>query len=129
MYKKKYIATSSAPKAIGPYSQAIEIDNLIFTSGQIPLCPKSGELISEDFELQTEQCIKNLQSILANKELTLEHILKLTVFIVDLSKFDIVNKVFLKFFKGIPPARSVVEVSRLPKNAQIEIEGICYYEK
>ena len=122
----KIITTSKAPKAIGPYSQAIKIDNLIFTSGQIPLDPKTNTIISDNFQEQVKQCLENIQGILNEESLTIHHIIKLTDYLIDLSRFDELNQVFEVFFKDYYPARSAVEVSRLPKDSQVEIEAIFY---
>ena len=126
---RNIINTPKAPKAIGPYSQAVEYNNLIFTSGQIPLCPKTNTIVSKDYEAQVVQCLENLKSILNAKNLDFDSIIKLTVYTTDLSKFDIINIVFLKYFENTYPARSVVEVSKLPKNSKVEIECVCFYEK
>jgi len=120
------ISTPKAPQAIGPYSQAIKVDNLIFTSGQIPLDPSSGKIISDNFEDQVLQSLKNIRGILLEESLSINHIIKLTVYLVDLTNFDKLNNVFEKFFLNVYPARSVIEVSKLPKNSQIEIEAVCY---
>ena len=122
---KVIISTNKSPKAIGPYSQAIKVQGSItFTSGQIPL-NLDGNLVSEDFEKQVYQVLKNINGILEERDKSLSDIVKLTVFLVDLSNFDILNKVFEKYFKNDSfPARSVVEVSKLPKNSQVEIEAI-----
>lgn len=122
---KVIISTENAPSAIGPYSQAICVEGaLTFTSGQIPLDPSTGNLISEDFEEQAIQTLKNIKYILKERNKTLNDIVKLTVFLTDLSNFDSLNKAFNFFFKGNYPARSVIEVTRLPKNSKIEIEAI-----
>ena len=122
---KVIISTNKSPKAIGPYSQAIKVQGgVTFTSGQIPL-NLDGNLVSEDFEKQVYQVLKNINGILEERDKSLSDIVKLTVFLVDLSNFDILNKVFEKYFKNDSfPARSVVEVSKLPKNSQVEIEAI-----
>ena len=122
---KVIISTNKSPKAIGPYSQAIKVQGgSTFTSGQIPL-NLDGNLVSEDFEKQVYQVLKNINGILEERDKSLSDIVKLTVFLVDLSNFDILNKVFEKYFKNDSfPARSVVEVSKLPKNSQVEIEAI-----
>ena len=122
---KVIISTNKSPKAIGPYSQAIKVQGgITFTSGQIPL-NLDGNLVSEDFEKQVYQVLKNINGILEERDKSLSDIVKLTVFLVDLSNFDILNKVFEKYFKNDSfPARSVVEVSKLPKNSQVEIEAI-----
>ena len=122
---KVIISTNKSPKAIGPYSQAIKVQGgITFTSGQIPL-NLDGNLVSEDFEKQVYQVLKNINGILEERDKSLSDIVKLTVFLVDLSNFDILNKVFEKYFKNDSfPTRSVVEVSKLPKNSQVEIEAI-----
>ncbi len=122
---KVIISTNKSPKAIGPYSQAIKVQGgITFTSGQIPL-NLDGNLVSEDFEKQVYQVLKNINGILEERDKSLSDIIKLTIFLVDLSNFDILNKVFEKYFKNDSfPARSVVEVSKLPKNSQVEIEAI-----
>ena len=125
----KIINTDKAPKAIGPYSQAIKHNGFMFTSGQIPLLPDSGEIISNNFSEQVEQCLKNIEAILVEESLNLDSIVKLTVFLVDLSDFDLLNEQFVKYFGHRYPARSVVEVSRLPKDVKVEIEAICCYDK
>ena len=124
----KIINTDKAPKAIGPYSQAIKHNKFLFTSGQIPLNPNTGLIISEDFKDQVYQCLKNIKGILEEENLSLNCIMKLTVYVTDLEKFSKLNEVFEDFFDGKYPSRSAVEVSKLPKDAQIEIEAICYYE-
>jgi 2-iminobutanoate/2-iminopropanoate deaminase len=123
---KKIIATKDAPQAIGPYSQAVVFGNFIFISGQIPIIPKNGELILGGIEEQTEQVLKNLEAILKSSNSSLINVLKTTVFITDLNDFGKMNKVYEKFFKDNPPARSTVEVSRLPKEVLVEIEAIAY---
>ena len=122
---KVIISTNKSPKAIGPYSQAIKVQGgITFTSGQIPL-NLDGNLVSEDFEMQVYQVLKNINGILEERDKSLSDIVKLTVFLVDLSNFDILNKVFEKYFKNDSfPARSVVEVTKLPKNSKVEIEAI-----
>ena len=122
---KVIISTNKSPKAIGPYSQAIKVQGgITFTSGQIPL-NLDGNLVSEDFEKQVYQVLKNINGILEERDKSLSDIVKLTVFLVDLSNFDIFKKVFEKYFNNDSfPARSVVEVSKLPKNSQVEIEAI-----
>ena len=124
--ERKSINTQSAPRALGPYSQAIITDGLIFTSGQIPLNPKTGNIVEGDFKQRVIQVLKNINAVLEAGGTELSSILKLTVFLTDLSRFSTVNEVFSDQFKGIePPARSVVEVAGLPMNADIEIECIA----
>jgi len=124
--KKKIIKTDLAPKAIGAYSQAVETEKLFFTSGQIPLDPMTGSVVSENFEDQAKQVFKNINSILISQGMSLENILKLTVYMINLKDFDKLNIIFNEVFECDFPARSVVEVSRLPKNCKIEIDAICY---
>ena len=122
---KKIIATSEAPAAIGPYSQAIRSDNLIFCSGQIPLDPKSGEMVSDDISAQTRRVLDNISGLLKSEGLSLGNVLKTTVFLTDLGNFQIVNEIYGSYFSSEPPARSTVQVSALPKGAKIEIEVIA----
>ena len=118
------IKTDRAPKAIGVYSQGIATENLIFTSGQIPLTPE-GELICNDFNLESIQIIKNIEAILEESNSCLGNIVKITVYLTDLSLFLELNKVFEEFFINKPPARSAVQVSALPMGARIEMEAIA----
>ena len=121
----KIINTRNAPKAIGPYSQAVISNGLIFTAGQICLKPDSGELNDENFITEVEQVFENIKAILENADTNMSKIVKCTVYITDLNNFEIVNQIFEKYFKNRPPARSVVEVSKLPKNVNIEIDVIA----
>ena len=121
----KTINTRKAPKAIGPYSQAKVIDKFIFTSGQIPL-RLDGTMVSNNFELECIQVLDNIKEILEASGSNMSNIIKLTVYLTDLSQFDILNNVFNKYFKDSLPARSTVEVSKLPKNSRVEIEAIGF---
>ena len=121
----KTINTKNAPQAIGPYSQAKIVGNLVFTSGQIPLNVR-GEIVMNDFELECEQVLINLEAILKASGSSMSNIIKLTVYLTYLSKFDILNNVFSKYFKDYLPARSTVEVSKLPKDSRVEIEAIGF---
>lgn len=121
---KEIISTSNAPAAIGPYSQGISLENLMFVSGQIPVNPENGE-IPVDIKEQTKQSMKNLQNILKEAGSSLDDVVKVTIFITDLSNFTDVNEVYGSFFTGNYPARSCVEVSKLPKGVGIEIEAIA----
>lgn len=123
---KSIIYSKNAPAAIGPYSQGIKAGDFIFLSGQIPINPATGNIIQGNVEEQTEQVLKNLREILASSGLTLSDIVKTTLYLKDLSDFEKVNNVYKRFFEEIPPARSTVEVSRLPKDVQIEIDAIAY---
>ena len=118
------IETLDAPQAVGTYSQGIKSGNLVFTSGQIPLNPETGELINGDFKSEISQVLTNLNAVLKSGGSSLKKAVKLTVFLTDLSYFPQVNEVFKKFFPENPPARSVVQVSALPMNAKIEIEAV-----
>lgn len=122
---KKIIATKNAPAAIGPYSQAIEANGLIFISGQLPIDPATGQMAPADTKLQTEASIKNIETILKSEGLTLENVLKTTVFMADLGQFAQMNEVYAKFFSKNPPARAAVEVKALPKAALVEIEAVA----
>ncbi len=123
---RKIIFTKNAPGAIGYYSQAIVSNGLVYTAGQIPLDPKTGEVISDDFSEQVKQTLKNIESVLKASGTDLSKSVKLTVFITDLSNYPELNAVFKEQFDGVdPPARSVVEVSALPKGVMIEIDCIA----
>lgn len=121
---KKIISTEKAPAAIGPYSQAIEVNNMVFTSGVIPIIPETGELVNGGIEEQAEQAIGNLAALLAEAGVEMENVIKTTVFIKDMNDFAKVNEVYAKYFTSQFPARSCVEVARLPKDVLIEIEAI-----
>ena len=119
----KTINTKNAPQAIGPYSQAKVINNFVFTSGQIPLKP-DGVMVSDNFELECIQVLDNIEQILKASGGSMANIIKLTVYLTDLSKFDILNNVFNTYFNDSLPARSTIEVSKLPKDSRIEVEAI-----
>jgi 2-iminobutanoate/2-iminopropanoate deaminase len=123
--KKKVIQTVKAPKAIGPYSQAIQAGNLLFLSGQIPLDPGSGELVKGDIGEQTRRVLENLKGVLESQHLGMEDVVKVTIFLKDMGNFNQVNEVYATYFPSSPPARSTVEVARLPRGAGIEIEAIA----
>ena len=122
------IHTNEAPKAIGIYSQGIKSDNFVFTSGQIPINPKSGKLIKGDFKSEVKQVLINLNGVLKGGGSSLQQAIKLTVFLTDLSHFAQVNEIFNEFFPENPPARSAVQVSALPMNARVEIEAVGHVE-
>ena len=128
MNNKKIIKTKLSPQAIGSYSQAIKYGNFLFTSGQIPLIPETGIIVSDNIEDQINQVFENISGILKSENLDLNNIIKLTVFIIDLNDFDVLNKVFNEKFNNDFPARSVVQVSRLPKDSKVEIEVVASYE-
>jgi 2-iminobutanoate/2-iminopropanoate deaminase len=123
--KKKVIQTERAPKAIGPYSQAIQAGQFLFLSGQIPLDPKTGELVKGDIGQQITQVLENIKGILESQELGMEDVVKVTIFLKDIEKFNRVNEVYSTYFPSSPPARSTVEVARLPREVEIEIEAIA----
>lgn len=122
---KSVISTKDAPAAIGPYSQAMRVDRLLYLSGQIPLDPGTGELVRGDIAAQTEQVIKNMSAVLAAAGCTLKDVVKTTIFLTDMGSFAEVNAVYGKHFSEPYPARSTVEVRRLPKGAEVEIEAIA----
>lgn len=122
---KKVISTDKAPAAIGPYSQAIEVGNLVFTSGVIPIVPATGELVEGGIEAQAQQAIGNLAELLKAAGTSTEKVIKTTVFIKDMNDFGKINEIYAKYFTGDFPARSCVEVARLPKDVLIEIEAIA----
>ncbi|MCI7813176.1 MAG: RidA family protein [Lachnospiraceae bacterium] len=121
---KKAISTDKAPAAIGPYSQAIEINGMIFTSGVIPVVPQTGE-IPEGVEAQADQAIRNLANLLEAAGSSTDKVVKTTVFIKEMNDFAKINEIYAKYFTGTYPARSCVEVARLPKDVLIEIEAIA----
>ena len=122
---KIIISTDKAPKAIGPYSQAIEVNGMIFTSGVIPINPRTNELVKGDIKVQAEQAIGNLAALLKEAGSDTEQVIKTTVFIKDMNDFAAVNEIYAKYFTKDFPARSCVEVARLPKDVLIEIEAIA----
>ena len=122
---KKVIQTEKAPKAIGPYSQAIQAGNFLFLSGQIPLDPKTGELVKGDIRKQTQQVLENIKGILESQGLGMENVVKSTIFLKDIANFNQVNEVYATYFPSSPPARSTVEVAKLPRDADIEIEALA----
>ena len=119
------ISTEKAPKAIGPYSQAISLGDFIFTSGQIPLDPATQQLVQGDIRAQTERVMENLGAVLAAAGVGFDKVVKATIFVADLSDFAAVNEIYGKRFPKDPPARSTVQVAALPKGARVEIELIA----
>lgn len=124
--KKEIVHTNQAPAAVGPYSQAVKLGNLVFASGQIPLLPANGQLESGGIREQTRQVITNLRAVLEASGSGLDKVVKTTVYIVRMSDFPLVNEVYAEFFQNDPPARACVEVSALPKGAEVEVEAIAY---
>ena len=121
----KVINTKSAPSAIGPYSQAIQVGNLVYTSGQIPIDPSTGSFVEGGIKEQTRQSLSNVQSILKEAGLTMNDVIKTTVFLADMNDFAEMNSVYAEFFSNPYPARSAVAVKTLPKGALVEIEIIA----
>ena len=122
---KKIIATDQAPAAIGPYSQATQYGNLLFVSGQIPIDPKTGDLVEGDIEVQAKQVLENLQAIIKAAGMTLQNVVKCSCFLKNMEDFVKFNAVYNSYFAESLPARETVEVGRLPKDAQVEISAIC----
>ena len=122
---KEIITTERAPRAIGPYSQAVCAGNLVFTSGQIPLAPATGEFVAGGVREQTEQVLKNLSAVLKAAGAELDQVVKTTVFLADMNDFAAMNEVYGRFFTSKPPARATVQAARLPRDARVEIEAIA----
>lgn len=127
--EKKIIKTDKAPGAIGPYSQAVQIGNLLYTSGQIPLDPATGEVVQGDIKLQTKRVLDNLAGVLAAAGSSFDQVVKTMVFIKDMNDFSALNEVYAEYFVNDPPARSCVEVARLPKDVKVEIELIALVQE
>ena len=123
--KKKVIHTEMAPKAIGPYSQAIQAGDFLFLSGQLPLEPASGEMVKGDIRQQTQRVLENIKGVLESQNLGLKDVVKVTVFLKDMGNFSQMNEVYATYFPASPPARSTVEISGLARGAGIEIEAIA----
>ena len=125
MTMKKQINTAAAPAAIGPYSQAIEANGIVFVSGQLPIDPATGAFAEGGIKELTRQSLTNMKAILAEAGLTMANVVKTTVFLADMADFAEMNEVYASFFEGVCPARSAVAVKTLPKNALVEIECIA----
>lgn len=123
---KKIITTSKAPAAIGPYSQAIRIGDFLYTSGQISLAPETMEMITGSIEIETEKVLQNIKAILEADGLSLNHVIKTTVYLTDLNDFAQMNQIYEKFFAETKPARACVQVAALPKGAKVEIDAIAH---
>lgn len=121
----KILSTTNAPAAIGPYSQGVQAGNMVFVSGQLPIVPATGELLNDTVGEQTKQCMNNIMAILAEAGCTLADVVKTTIFLKDLGNFAEVNAAYGQFFQENPPARACVQVAKLPKDADIEIEVIA----
>ena len=122
---KEAITSSDAPKAIGPYSQAVRAGGLVFLSGQIPLDPKTGELVGVDVRAQADRVIDNLAAVLRAAGLSFEQVVKTTIYLTDLADFGAVNEVYGKRFGAVPPARATVQVAALPRGAKVEIDAVA----
>jgi 2-iminobutanoate/2-iminopropanoate deaminase len=122
---KNVVTTDRGPKPIGPYSQAIKANGFIYLSGQVALDPQSGELVGSDIRQQTERVLENIKGILEAAGVNLHHVIKTTVFLKDMNDFAGMNETYARYFTAAPPARSTVQVSRLPKDALVEIEVIA----
>ena len=125
MSTKTVVHSDAAPKAIGPYSQAIIANGFVFCSGQTPIDPATGNLVPGGIEEQTHQVFKNLKAVLAAAGTDLEHVIKSNVFLKDMNNFATMNGIYASYFTGSPPARSTVEVARLPKDCMVEIEMVA----
>ena len=122
---RSIISTDKAPGAIGPYSQAVKTASMVFVSGQLALDPATGNLINDDIKSETRQAVENLKNILEAAGSSLEKVIKTTLFIKNMSDFPVINEVYGQFFQHDPPARACVEVARLPKDANFEIEAVA----
>ncbi|MEO8044481.1 MAG: RidA family protein [Spartobacteria bacterium] len=124
---KKILATTDAPAAIGPYSQGIQTGSLLFCAGQIPLDPKTGQMVSGDISEQTKRVLENIAGLLKAAQLSFDHVVKTTIFLTSMDDFQTVNEIYATYFRENPPARSTVAVSALPKGAKVEIEVIAAF--
>ena len=122
---KQIIATDRAPRAIGPYSQAVRTGNMLFASGQIPIDPATGEFVAGGIAEQTEQVMRNLSQVFAAAGASLNQVVKTTVFLADMNDFTAMNEVYGRYFDENPPARATVQAGRLPRDAKVEIEAIA----
>ncbi|MCI4436580.1 MAG: RidA family protein, partial [Ignisphaera sp.] len=123
---KKVVFTEKAPKPIGPYSQAVCVNGWLFISGQIPIDPATGEFVKGDFKAQVERVLENIKAIVEAAGGTLDNIVKVTVFLKDMTKFAEFNEVYSRYFPSNPPARSAIGVAALPRDAEVEVEAIAY---
>lgn len=123
---KKVMHTDQAPKAVGPYSQAIQLGDFLFCSGQISIDPKTNEVFTGDIKTQTEMVMKNIEAVLATAQLNFDNVVKTTIFLTNMGDFATVNDVYAKYFVEAPPARSTVAVAALPKGVNVEIEVLAH---
>jgi 2-iminobutanoate/2-iminopropanoate deaminase len=124
--ERRIIATAEAPAAIGPYSQAVAVGGWVFLSGQIPIDPASGALVTGDVKASTARVMENLRAVLAAADLTFDHVVKTTIYLVDLADFAAVNSVYAQYFPNNPPARATVQVAALPRGVPVEIDAIAF---
>jgi 2-iminobutanoate/2-iminopropanoate deaminase len=124
--EKEILINHNGPKAIGPYSPALKIGNLVFVSGQLPIDPVTGEIVKGEIQAQARKSLENLKAVLESYSIALENVVKTTIFLKDMDNFSLVNKIYGEYFTDQFPTRSCVEVSRLPKDADIEIEAIAF---
>jgi len=124
--KKEIIISKKVPAAIRPYSPALKIGNLVFVSGQLPIDPVNGKIVEEEIEVQVKRSLENLKAVLESYSIGMENVVKTTIFLKDMNNFSRINKIYSEYFTGQFPARSCVEVARLPKDAAIEIEAIAF---
>ncbi|MCD4736897.1 MAG: RidA family protein [Bacteroidales bacterium] len=122
---KKIIQTNYAPQAIGPYNQAVEVNGILFTSGQIPINPASGQVERSDFEGQVEQVLENIKAIIETAGYEMEQVVKVNCYLTDLNQFSAMNEIYARYFPENSPARAAAEVSKLPKNTLIEMDAIA----
>jgi len=127
--EKKIISTNNAPQAIGPYSQAVKVGNFVYTSGQIPINPATGELVADCIQAAARQSLENVKGVLEAAGIGLDSVIKTTVFLKDLNDFKAANEIYAQYFPHNPPARSCVQAAKLPLNSLIEIEAIAVLEK
>jgi 2-iminobutanoate/2-iminopropanoate deaminase len=125
--KKSIIKPAKGPPAAGPYSQCVRVDDLMFCSGQIPIQPETGELVVGDIHKQTQRVLENIRIILEDQDLTMDNVVKTTVFLTNLSDFSRMNEVYAQFFTRNPPARTTVQVAALPRGAKVEIEAVAHF--
>jgi 2-iminobutanoate/2-iminopropanoate deaminase len=123
---KKVIKTEQAPNPVGPYSQAIEVGNTLFCSGQIAIVPETDQVLTGDIEAQTRQVMKNIQAVIEKAGYTWNHIVKTTIFLTDMADFAKVNAIYGEYFKELPPARSTIQVAALPKGVNVEVEVLAH---
>ncbi|KYG65444.1 reactive intermediate/imine deaminase [Bdellovibrio bacteriovorus] len=123
---KKVIHTDNAPKAVGPYSQAVQMGDFLFCSGQISIDPKTNEVFTGDIKTQTQMVMKNIEAVLTAGGMNFSNIVKTTIFITNMNDFATVNEVYAQYFKDAPPARSTVAVAGLPKGVNVEIEVLAH---